>query len=237
MTDSPVEIKFKSSVEVEYIRSMAADEFVAQAARVSTASDMYTGRPVAGLINSLMREKHGSPFEHGMFTFRVHAPIFVFREWMRHRAGWSYNEQSGRYTEFEPVFYVPAPGRPLVQHGKAMDYDLRDGSQDQQEAVDAVTRHACLTAWEDYQLLLRQRVAREVARNVLPVATYSTMYATCNPRSLMHFLALRTRDENATFPSKPQAEIEWCARECERWLEEKMPITYAAWNENGRVAP
>lgn len=231
------EIKFSSTVNVECIRVMAADVFVAQAARVSTATDTQLGKPIAGLISALMREKHGSPFEHGMFTFRVHAPIFVFREWQRHRAGWSYNEQSGRYTEFEPEFYVPAPGRPITQHGRAMAYDLREGSPSQITCAVQSSMAVYRQAWAEYRDMIDNGIAREVARNVLPVATYSTMYATCNPRSLMHFLGLRTRDDTATFPSKPQAEIEWCARECERWLEDSMPLTYAAWNENGRVAP
>jgi thymidylate synthase (FAD) len=231
------EIKFSSRISVECIRVMAADVFVAQAARVSTATDDQLGKPIKGLINALMRERHGSPFEHGMFTFRVHAPIFVFREWQRHRAGWSYNEQSGRYTEFEPVFYVPAPGRPVTQHGRAMDYDLREGSPLQITCAVQSSMKTYRLAWSEYQDMIGNGIAREVARNVLPVATYSTMYATCNPRSLMHFLGLRTRDDAATFPSKPQAEIEWAARQCEWWLEDSMPLTYAAWTRNGRVAP
>lgn len=231
------EIKFNSTMTVDCIRVMAADVFVAQAARVSTATDDQLGKPINGLINSLMRERHGSPFEHGMFTFRVHAPIFVFREWMRHRAGWSYNEQSGRYTEFEPEFYIPAPGRPITQVGRAMAYDLREGSPSQITCAVQSSMAAYRLAWHEYQDMLGSGIAREVARNVLPVATYSTMYATCNPRSLMHFLSHRTRDDSALHPSKPQAEIEWCARSCEWWLEDSMPLTYDAWNREGRVAP
>jgi thymidylate synthase (FAD) len=232
------EVRLTSEITVELVRAMASDEAVAEAARVSTAKDREsTERPVQGLISALMRERHGSPFEHGMFTFRVHAPIFVFREWQRHRAGWSYNEQSGRYTEFEPVFYVPAPGRPLVQQGKAMDYDLREGSSSQIACATWSSIGLYRKAWDEYQDMIAHGIAREVARNVLPVATYSTMYATCNPRSLMHFLSLRTREDDAAYPSKPQVEIEWAARQCEKVLEDSMPVTYAAWNANGRVAP
>lgn len=230
-------IKFSSTVEVECVRAMAADAFVAQAARVSTLTDDQSDKPIKGLINALMRERHGSPFEHGMFTFRVHAPIFVFREWQRHRAGWSYNEQSGRYTVFEPEFYVPGPARPIVQRGKAMAYELREGTPSQQTCASQSSIAVYRLAWAEYQDMIANGIAREVARNALPVATYSTMYATCNPRSLMHFLSLRTREDTAVFPSKPQAEIEWCARQCEAVMESSMPLTYAAWNENGRVAP
>lgn len=232
------EIKFTSTIDVELIRVMASDEYVAQAARVSTAKDWeHAGRRIDKLINVLMHDRHGSPFEHGMFTFRVHAPIFVFREWMRHRVGWSYNEQSGRYTEFESVFYVPAPERPIVQSGKPMDYDLRSGTEEQHRYVAGATQRACNMAWDMYEAMLGQGVAREVARGVLPVTTYSSMYATCNPRSLMHFLSLRTADEGAAYPSKPQYEIDRAARELESHFMDAMPLTWAAWNEHGRVAP
>lgn len=235
MADEPL-IQFISEITVDLIEHLASDGGVVRAARVSTLTDR-DNRPAGGLINALMRERHGSPFEHGMFTFRVHAPIFVFREWQRHRIGWSYNEQSGRYTEFEPVFYVPGPARPIVQTGKAIDYDLHDGSRSQRTCVTWSSKEAQLKAWDEYQDMIENGVAREVARNVLPVSVYSSMYATCNPRSLMHFLGLRTRDETAAYPSKPQWEIENAARQCEAVLADAMPITYAAWIKNGRVAP
>ncbi|GAA3042274.1 hypothetical protein GCM10020000_21500 [Streptomyces olivoverticillatus] len=74
-----------------------------------------------------MRDRHGSPFEHNSMTFFISAPIFVFREFMRHRVGWSYNEESGRYRELEPVFYVPGESRKLVQEGRARQVRLRRG--------------------------------------------------------------------------------------------------------------
>lgn len=234
---SDQEVEFDNSIRVERIRVMAEDVFVAQAARTSTAADLDTDKPIKGLIGALMRDRHGSPFEHGMFTFRVNAPIFLFREWQRHRIGWSYNEQSGRYTQFEPRFYVPGPGRPLVQVGKAIDYDLRDGTFGQRTCAVRSTMEVCEAAWAQYQDMLLHGVAKEVARGVLPVTTYSTMYATCNPRSLMHFLSLRTRDDTARYPSKPQWEIDQAARLCEEVFAVAMPITYEAWDANGRVAP
>lgn len=231
------EIEFSSRIDVELIRAFADDVWVEQAARISTRSEMKD-RPTGGLINRLMKDRHGTPFEHGgTFTFRVHAPIFVFREWMRHRVGWSYNEQSGRYTEFEPVFYLPGYNRPLVQTGKAMDYDLHLGDPEQRQRMVGATRHACFVAWDMYQVMLDAGCAREVARNVLPVTTYSSMYATCNPRSLMHFLSLRTRDETAAYPSKPQFEIDNAARQMEIHFAETMPLTHEAFTRNGRVAP
>lgn len=231
------QVTFKSTIDVELIRHFADDEHVVQAARVSSGSDLRPRGKTAPLISALMRDRHGSPFEHGMFTFRVHAPIFVFREWHRHRVGWSYNEQSGRYTAFAPVFYVPDYARPLVQSGKPMNYDLRSGTDQQHTDVAMATQGVCRTAWAMYEDLLANGIAREVARNVLPVNTYSSMYATCNPRSLMHFLSLRTADASAAYPSKPQWEIDRAARELESHFMDTMPVTWAAWNEHGRVAP
>ena len=155
-----------------------------------------------GLIRYLIKSRHGSPFEHNVFTFLVTAPIFVFREFMRHRT-FSYNEESGRYRELSPVFYLPGPDRDLVQEGKPGHYRFLPGSQEQHQAVTEATKEACRTAYAAYRRMLAAGVAREVARGVLPVATYSSMYATCNARALMVFLSLRTRREDARFPSYP----------------------------------
>src|SRR5690606_17204941 len=111
---------FVESSTVELIKTNACDEDVAHAAWVSNfgdeARDRDTSR-IAGLINFLYRERHMSPFEHGSFTFFVDTPIFVAREFMRHRTA-SYNETSGRYKELEPRFYMAPDDRPLVQEGK-----------------------------------------------------------------------------------------------------------------------
>jgi thymidylate synthase (FAD) len=115
-------MKFQSVMDMELVQQLADDEMVCMAARVSTignTAQSYTREKNAGLINYLMRDRHRSPFEHGLFTFRISAPIFVVREFMRHRAGMSYNEESAQYRELEPVFYVPAGDRPLVQVGRA----------------------------------------------------------------------------------------------------------------------
>jgi thymidylate synthase (FAD) len=91
-------ISFRSDVTVKLIQAMASDDAVTMAARVSTGSSYASPEKDAGLINYLMRDRHGSPFEHNAFTFYIEAPIFVFREFMRHRIA-SYNEESGRYKE------------------------------------------------------------------------------------------------------------------------------------------
>ena len=104
------EIQFRDDVTVELIDSMASDLSVVRSAKVSTVGDLSTlesdAEKSAGLINFLMRDRHGTPFEHNSMTFFVSAPIFVFREFHRHRIA-SYNEESGRYKKLQPVFYVP----------------------------------------------------------------------------------------------------------------------------------
>lgn len=236
---------FRSDVTVELVRSSASDSDVLFAARVSTQGEQTlddaaagteaTGRD-RGLINYLMRDRHGSPFEHNSMTFYVQAPIFVFREFMRHRMA-SYNEESGRYRELRPVFYVPAPERRLIQVGKPGAYEFLDGTPEQTELVNEVTRATSITAFDAYQKMLDAGVAREVARIVLPLNIYSSMYVTMNARALMNFLSLRTKVEGTHFPSFPQREIEMCAEKMELAWTELMPLTHAAFNANGRVSP
>jgi thymidylate synthase (FAD) len=241
----PDEISFRSDVTVELVRANASDADVLFAARVSTQGEqtleaaqdesLDTSRS-KGLINYLMRDRHGSPFEHNSMTFYVQAPIFVFREFMRHRMA-SYNEESGRYRELNPVFYVPGPERNLVQVGKAGAYDFLPGTPEQTALVDSEVRAVCEAAYESYQRMLDAGVAREVARIVLPVTIYSSMYVTVNARSLMNFLSLRTKREGTHFPSFPQREIEMVAEKMENFWVDLMPLTADSFNANGRVAP
>ena len=239
------EIEFRSDVTVELVRSSASDSDVLFAARVSTQGEQTLGAAQSGaeasgrdrgLINYLMRDRHGSPFEHNSMTFYVQAPIFVFREFMRHRMA-SYNEESGRYRELRPVFYVPGADRRLLQVGKPGAYEFHEGSPEQSALADQVTREASIRAFESYQTMLKAGIAREVARIVLPLNIFSSMYVTVNARSLMNFLSLRTKHEGTHFPSFPQREIEMCAEKMEAQWMELMPLTHAAFNDNGRVAP
>ncbi|MFB9366930.1 FAD-dependent thymidylate synthase [Kitasatospora sp. NPDC001664] len=237
------EVKFRDDVTVQLVRSAAADSDVIWAARVSTAGEQslealaQDPEKSAGLINFLMRDRHGTPFEHNSMTFFISAPIFVFREFHRHRSGWSYNEESGRYRNLEPVFYVPGADRKLVQQGRPGRYEFVDGTPEQQSLVNERMEEAYRASYTAYQEMLEAGVAREVARAVLPVGLFSSMYATCNARSLMHFLSLRTKKENATVPSFPQREIEMVAEGMEAAWAELMPLTHAAFEKHGRVAP
>ncbi|MER6915467.1 FAD-dependent thymidylate synthase [Streptomyces sp. NPDC000594] len=246
MTDTPAEAvtpSFRSDVTVELVKHSASDSDVLWAARVSTAGEQsleeLTKDPERskGLINFLMRDRHGSPFEHNSMTFFISAPIFVFREFMRHRVGWSYNEESGRYRELQPVFYVPGQDRKLVQEGRPGKYVFVDGSPEQHKVVSDAMIDSYRRSYEIYQEMLGAGIAREVARAVLPVGLFSSMYATCNARSLMHFLGLRTQHELAKVPSFPQREIEMVGELMEREWAGLMPLTHSAFNANGRVAP
>ena len=242
------DVVFRSDVTVELVRASAADSDVLFAARVSTQGEQTletalaeqsaeeTAKRDRGLINYLMRDRHGSPFEHTSMTFYVQAPIFVFREFMRHRIA-SYNEESGRYRELNPVFYVPGPDRNLVQIGKTGHYEFIPGTAEQTALVEQETHRNSLQAYESYQRMLEAGVAREVARIVLPLNIYSSMYVTMNSRALMNFLSLRTSREGTHFPSFPQREIEMCAEKMEAEWAKLMPFTYDSFNKNGRVAP
>lgn len=236
------EITFRSDVTVELVKHAASDADVIWAARVSTKGeqslDDLNSDPdrSAGLINYLMRDRHGSPFEHSSMTFFVQAPIFMWREHFRHRIA-SYNEESGRYKVLEPVFYVPAKERNLVQVGKTGAYEFVAGTQEQYNTVVNNTKHACTEAYKAYQAMLDAGVAREVARIVLPLTIYSSAYVTMNARAMMNFLSLRKSSPDSRFPSFPQREIEMVAERYEDEWATLMPLTHAAFVANGRVAP
>ena len=236
------EIIFRSDVTVELVKSSASDADVIWAARVSTAGEQSMEEigqdpaKSAGLINYLARERHGSPFEHTSMTFFVSAPIFVFREFMRHRIA-SYNEESGRYRELNPVFYVPDEDRKLIQIGKTGAYTFVDGTPEQFKVSVEAMKKAYVVAYEQYKIMLDQGIAREVARVVLPVGLYSSMYVTMNARALMNFLSLRTSREGSHFPSYPQREIEMVAEKMEAEFARLMPLTYGAFEKSGRIAP
>ncbi|GAB3408698.1 FAD-dependent thymidylate synthase [Flindersiella endophytica] len=242
MTEVEQAIQFRSDVTVELVRSSARDEDVLFAARVSTKGEQSLedvdgdAERSQGLIGYLMRSRHGSPFEHNSMTFYVQAPIFVFREMTRHRIA-SYNEESGRYRELRPLFYVPGPDRRLVQVGKPGHYIFEPGSADQHNLVGAETRAVCAEAYASYQRMLEAGIAREVARIVLPLTIYSSMYTTVNARALMNFLSLRTNRDESAHPSYPQREIEMVAEQLETAWAKLMPVSHAAFVQNGRVCP
>lgn len=235
INSEPVTVVFTNEVEVTLMDYMGSDQSIVTAARVSTmGSEASAPEKLEGLIGYLMRNRHGSPFEHGCMTFRVKAPIFVWREHHRHRIGFSYNEESGRYKELEPLFYMPAIAR--TQQGKAGHYDIAEDSELDAYMKAHIERSAKLT-YQSYTKMLHHGIAREVARMCLPVNIMSTCFVTCNPRSLMNFLSLRVDSPQSMYPSKPQREIEMVAEQYEMHMSRLFPLTYQAFLNAGRVAP
>lgn len=206
---------------------MGGDNSVAMSAWVSFGNDreerLADRKRVEGLINFLYKNKHMTPFESSVFNFRISTPLFVARELFRHRSA-SYNEWSGRYSEMLPEFYLPAPDRPLVQAGKPGDYYFTAGSEEQYRLVVSWQLGSFQHSWDSYQALLGAGVAKEVARNVLPLATYTYFYVTMNARNLMHFLTLRN-DKHALH------EIRDVAAKIEAEFAKAMPLTYAAFDK------
>jgi thymidylate synthase (FAD) len=242
-------MQFKSNVDVQLIQSMGGDYMVVAAAKVSTNGTAAlefnkpeAGEENAGLINYLVKQRHGTPFEHSALTFFVHAPIFVWREWHRHRIGFSYNEESGRYKQLEPVFYIPDRERPMMKVDgwkPGRPKFLRDETGDGEvwQALCCNLKESYEFSYRTYEKNLALGIDPGLARDCLPVGIYSGCWVTCNPRSLMAFLSLRVHDMDAKFVSYPLWEIDIAARACEQVLAAGWPITYRAFVNNGRVAP
>jgi thymidylate synthase (FAD) len=258
------EITFRSDFAISVVDEMANDESVLRAMLVAT-DKVPTGSAETtantGRINALMRDRHGTPFEHNSIIFYAEAPIFVFREWHRHRIGISINEQSGRYSELPPMFYVPPRHRPLVkvEGTKQMAYENELASDEQYARKIAGDKRVMAAAYREYERQLEDGIVKESARNCLPVSIYSKMFWTCNARSLMAFLSLRVRKgpfwnqtetldgvptdywtqdpEGSVFPSKPAWEIDACAQAMEQLFATLMPVTHEAFLKHGRVAP
>ena len=209
---------------------LADDLSVVNAARVSFGARVEEmDDRSAGLVRFLMRERHGTPFEHNFFRFHIKAPLFVTREWQRHRVG-SFNERSGRYSELPDEFYVPAAGDVRTQVGKPGAYTFEPLPDDAAEAVRDGIAASYAESYRRYQELLEAGVAKEVARSVLPVGLYTEFYWSVNARSLMNFLSLRNAPT-------AQLEIRLFAEAAERHFEAAMPVTHAAFVAQGRTAP
>lgn len=240
-------IRLTSEIDVELIQTMGGDHMVVAAAKVCTTGnearqlcEAESAEAHAGLINYLMKHRHGTPFEHSAVTFFVRAPIFVWREWHRHRIGFSYNEESGRYKQLDPVFYIPDRERPMMKvdgwkPGRPKFLRCDDDAVFK-ELVDNLSQSYAF-AYAMYERNLALSVDPGLARDCLPVGIYSGCWVTCNPRSLMAFLSLRVHEPEAKFVSYPLHEIDVAARAAERLFAEGWPITYKSFVENGRVGP
>lgn len=244
-------ITLRSDIVVEHIGGYGGDWLAVDAARVSTKHSEGAGpRPITsaadiGLIKALIRQRHKAPFQHGGITLYVEAPIFVFREWRTHRIAmaqstddFAYSESSARYKPLRPEFYLPNPKRPMMlkEGGSKMKPEYGPMAENDYPYFQEGLRNTYQAAWNHYESYLALGLAPEIARAVMPVGVYSSMYVSANPLSLMHFLSLRTHSPQATFVSYPQYEIELAALEAERIFMGNWPVTYAAWNELGRIS-
>jgi thymidylate synthase (FAD) len=210
--------------------SMATDLSVANAARVSFARRKEEmDEADEGLIRFLMRDRHGTPFEHNSFRFHIRAPIFVAREWFRHRIG-SFNEFSMRYARATDDFYIPEAEDVRSQVGKPGSYSFEPVDAELAEQAREELREVYEHAYAVYERLVEAGVARELARSVMPVGAYTELFWTVNARALMNFVSLRAADT-------AQREIRYYAQAVEQFFAEKMPVTHAAFVAAGRVAP
>jgi len=210
--------------------AMADDLSVVNAARVSFArrKDAMDDSD-AGLVRFLMRERHGTPFEHNSFRFHVRCPIFVAREWFRHRVG-SFNEFSMRYARATDDFYLPSAEDVRTQVGKPGAYSFEPVEAELAEQTREDFQGIYEAAYATYERLVEAGVARELARSVLPVGAYTEFFWTVNARALMNFVSLRAAET-------AQREIRFYAEAVERFLAERMPVTHAAFVANDRTAP
>ncbi len=217
---------------VRLVDHMGSDVSIVRAARVSYDAAWRAGEDQgsdARLIRYLWKHEHSTPFEAVEFQFEVFAPIFVLRQWHRHRT-WSFNELSGRYRELPEVFYEPDPkligeqskSSKQARDIKAVDFDTLAARGEQVAALSK----ACSDAFATYHQLLAAGWPRELARSVLPVATYSHMFAKVNLRNLLHFLRLRI-DPHA------QYEIRVYANAMLSLIRPIVPVAVGAW-EDGR---
>jgi len=206
---------------VRLVDSMGDDLSIVRAARVSYDAAWRAGEDEgsdARLINYLWRNRHTTPFEAVEFQFEVKAPIFVLRQWHRHRT-WTYNELSGRYRELPEEFYVPKPEHIGVQ--SADNKQARDiGPSDGYSAM--IIKDACEKSFGRYRDLLAAGVPRELARSVLPVATYSHMFAKVDLLNLLKFLDLRLH-------AHAQFEIRVYAEAMRDLITPVVPVAMEAW--------
>lgn len=228
--DKPNEVVVFEHGFVRLDAAMADDLSVVNSARVSFAVRReQMEEKDEGLIRFLMRDRHGTPYEHNSFRFHVRCPIFVAREWFRHRIS-SFNEESARYHKLEDDFYVPSPEAVRGQVGKPGAYTFEPVDENlAHETIDTFKR-IYKELYAEYMSMIEKGVAKELARAILPFGIFTQFYWTLNARSLMNFISLR----NSTFA---QYEIRVYAAVLEYFFAQQMPATYRSFVEFGRTAP
>ena len=210
---------------VKFIESFGSDEMVIESARMSTDGGFRGWETDLRLLRYLWTNRHHTPFEMGGLCFEIQCPIFVAREWHRHRTQ-SYNELSARYSELPNLYYIPSVER--LQAGKQSQKN-KQGSEDGFSQEDAINFRqdiieATARARVTYEHLLEKGVARELARLVIPVNQYTRFRASANLRNWLHFLFMR-------LDASAQVEIREYAGAVGRIIKEKFPHTYGLFEE------
>jgi thymidylate synthase (FAD) len=227
---TPIKTPVLDNGYVELHDKMGDDLRIVNMARQSFGQESEDmGKSERGLINFLAREQHGTPFEGPVFTFNVKCPIFVAREWMRHRIG-SYNEYSGRYTQMMSDFYIPSGDQLRTQTGKPGAYHFEPMQDYDQEATRTDIEYSVDMAWRMYETMLNRGVAKEVARMVLPVNIYTQFTWVVNLRALLNFVSLRSA-------GAVMWEIRQYSQAIEKQVETVVPVAMECFENNGRKVP
>lgn len=244
------EAKFRSDLPVWEVRDgcCGSDALIARAAWVQPPGSRREGEgddAYRRVLKSMLKGRHGTPFEKGLMTVYVEAPAVVWWEWTRHRfmgldcEDQSFSLESGRYKVLDGVFYLPPNERALREPDgfKPMRPVLVAADDESAHCTNTCLRHSCNVAWSNYQNIIGGGIAREVARLVLPFSVYYAGYVSANPRTWLQFFSLRRGVDGAAHPTFPQWEIADVCHQCEAIFAHRWPITYAAFNECGRVSP
>lgn len=228
-------LTYTDRISVTLDMAQGDDDDIARIARHDQEGGTY------GILNYMMKHRHGSPFEFGHIVFKCEIPLFVIQQMLRHRIGVSYSQWSLRWDEAPPRIYMPSINRPMIPlDGKQSNVRKNKYGQHTEEQYFKATTDmmtAFETSYNMYRRLLQQGVAQELARIVLPAAQMSIIHVGFNPRSLMHFLSLRIDHVENRYESHPQWEVEQVARKFEHHFSRQWPITWDAFCKNGRVAP
>lgn len=245
MTFQTTPAKFRSDVDVQLIDSMGGEYSIVRRARVSVQgedgkdvevpTEVLAG-PDAGLLRWLYKHRHGTPFEGPEFEWYFRVPIFVSRQIVKHRLS-SINEESGRYRELSGEFYFDPDNAPISQEGKVGDYNFVEAPPEILSIWQGIQKATAQAAWDNYNAALEIGIAKETARKILPVSTYTSMYFKCNLRSLLNFVSLRKDwGEDALHASKAQREIELVTDQIVPILQERFPTVWAEFVNSGYVA-
>ena len=204
---------------IELLSHMGDDSTVVSSARVSYLGSTKGAEQDEKLIRYLLKNRHTSPFEQVEFQFLVKCPIFVARQWHRHRT-WSYNEVSRRYTAENIEFYFPKELRAQSEDNKQMSAGILINAN---SYIGVMETHAVLSL-NLYNRMIEAGIVREQARMILPMSMYTSFYAKTDLHNLFHFLSLRNHPH-------AQEEIRVYAQAIEELIKPIVPVSYKAWKE------